>query len=404
MSRHGRARGARPALDVVPDRRARARSAACEGRAVRLGGHVDRPRSRPLRPAARAACGRDDVVDAGPSGPRRRDGAFSVPFKAAVPAAFRVVGGGLTTPETSLAVAPAVALKVAADYSGLAGTIKPKLPGTSVQIQQADEATGGWSTLARTTASTLGTVRRAVRRHARDLPRPRRRGPRLGGCGVAESRRRLIRAAAVAAAGALLWAAHAHAARFAVGVDPRPRCRAPPGSWPSSGRWTAASRRSACWSSSSPRARGVRRIDGVRWVEWLGSHRRLAFTPTDPLVAQAVVPPAGSRVRLLAGARPCCPPVKVAVDRLGHRRDAPRPREPDPPRAHLRRRLGRGLGRARDVRRRRDRRRDEQLRGHRRHRRSRRNCSSRRSYAPTARSRSRPRRRRSAGPRTRAPA
>ncbi len=83
-------------------------------------------------------------------------GALSVPFKAAVPAAFRVVGGGLTTPETSLLVAPAVSLKVAADYSGLAGTIKPKLPGTSVQIQQASESTGGWSTLARTTTSSSG--------------------------------------------------------------------------------------------------------------------------------------------------------------------------------------------------------------------------------------------------------
>jgi SpoIID/LytB domain protein len=93
-----------------------------------------------------------------PVRPLRADptGALSIPFNASVPADFRVVGGGLTTPETSLAVAPVVALKVAADYSGVAGTIKPKLPGTSVQVQQADESTGGWSTLARTTASSSG--------------------------------------------------------------------------------------------------------------------------------------------------------------------------------------------------------------------------------------------------------
>jgi subtilisin family serine protease len=37
----------------------------------------------------------------------------------------------------------------------------------------------------------------------------------------------------------------------------------------------------------SSSVRGVKRIRGVRWVEWLGSHRRrVAFTPTDPLAAK----------------------------------------------------------------------------------------------------------------------
>jgi stage II sporulation protein D len=92
-----------------------------------------------------------------PARPVRADatGAFSIPFKAAAPADFRLVGSGLTTPDTSLAVAPAVALKVAADYSSLTGTLRPKLPGTPVQIQQVD-ASGRWSILARTTASTTG--------------------------------------------------------------------------------------------------------------------------------------------------------------------------------------------------------------------------------------------------------
>ncbi len=101
---------------------------------------------RPADPTARASV-RAVRADA--------TGAFSLPFKAASPASFRLLGGGLTSPETSLAVAPVVGLKVAADYSGLTGTIRPKLPGTSVQIQQA-KASGGWSALARTTVASSG--------------------------------------------------------------------------------------------------------------------------------------------------------------------------------------------------------------------------------------------------------
>jgi hypothetical protein len=101
---------------------------------------------RPADPTARASV-RAVRADA--------TGAFSLPFKAAGPAVFRLLGGGLTSPATSLAVAPVVGLKVAADYSGLTGTIRPKLPGTSVQIQQA-KAGGGWSALARTTVASSG--------------------------------------------------------------------------------------------------------------------------------------------------------------------------------------------------------------------------------------------------------
>ena len=95
----------------------------------------------------------------------------------------------------------------------------------------------------------------------------------------------MIRAAAIAAAGALLWAGHAHAARFAVGVDPAslPRAAEQLGEFGTVDRGLAPL---DVLVVSSPHARGLRRIAGVRWVEWLGTHRRLAFTPTDPLVAK----------------------------------------------------------------------------------------------------------------------
>jgi len=80
----------------------------------------------------------------------------------------------------------------------------------------------------------------------------------------------LIRAAAIAAAGALLWAGHAHAARFAVGVDPAslPRAAEQLGEFGTVDRGLAPL---DVLVVSSPHARGLRRIAGVRWVEWLGT-------------------------------------------------------------------------------------------------------------------------------------
>jgi hypothetical protein len=91
----------------------------------------------------------------------------------------------------------------------------------------------------------------------------------------------VIRFAAVAAV-ALAVAAPAAGARFAVGVDegvPLARVAAQ--------LRGAVSYRLAPLHAlvvDAPSARGFGRVRGVRYVEWLGTHRRrLAFTPNDPL-------------------------------------------------------------------------------------------------------------------------
>ena len=97
----------------------------------------------------------------------------------------------------------------------------------------------------------------------------------------------MIRAAAFLAAAALLAPAHAMAARFAVGVDPGasvPRVAADLKTYGHVSRDLARMRVLVVDGSS---VRGVKRIGGVRWVEWLGSRRRsVAFTPTDPLASK----------------------------------------------------------------------------------------------------------------------
>jgi hypothetical protein len=94
----------------------------------------------------------------------------------------------------------------------------------------------------------------------------------------------LIRTAAVAAL-ALVFVAPAHAARFAVGVDrgvPLARVAA---QLPGKASYGLAPLHALVVEARS--VRGVRRIDGVRYVEWLGTRRRtLAFTPTDPLASR----------------------------------------------------------------------------------------------------------------------
>ena len=83
--------------------------------------------------------------------------------------------------------------------------------------------------------------------------------------------------------------------------------------------------------------RGVKRIHGVRWAEWLGSrNRRVAFTPDRPARVAAVVPRSRSRLRLLAGRAD--PAAGEGGDRrLGNRRHAPGPCGPDRRRAYVRR-------------------------------------------------------------------
>jgi subtilisin family serine protease len=122
----------------------------------------------------------------------------------------------------------------------------------------------------------------------------------------------VVAAAAVAAA---LLAGRAEAARFAVGVDPA-----------SASRVAAKLRTRGTVSRSLARldvlvldargkhgARGLRRIGGVQWVEWLGSRsRRLSFVPTDPLASKQWYL-AQDRAFDFWSSPPVLPPVKVAI-------------------------------------------------------------------------------------------
>jgi subtilisin family serine protease len=99
--------------------------------------------------------------------------------------------------------------------------------------------------------------------------------------------RRIVVALSVAAAAALLGAGPAGAARFAVGVDPSVPLSVVTTQLRELGPVTRSLARLHVLIVESPSVRGVKRIRGVRWVEWLGSRRRrVAFTPTDPLAAK----------------------------------------------------------------------------------------------------------------------
>jgi subtilisin family serine protease len=97
----------------------------------------------------------------------------------------------------------------------------------------------------------------------------------------------VIRAATIVAAAALMGPAHAGAARFAVGVDSAaslPRVAAHLRAY---GHVSRDLVRLHVLVVGGTSMRGARRIQGVRWVEWLGSRRRrVAFTPTDPLASK----------------------------------------------------------------------------------------------------------------------
>jgi hypothetical protein len=95
----------------------------------------------------------------------------------------------------------------------------------------------------------------------------------------------VIRATTVAAAVALVFAGHAGAARFAIGVDHSVPLQRVAAHLPGHVSFRLAALHTLV--VDAPHVRGVKRIPGVRWVEWLGSRRRkLAFTPTDPLAAK----------------------------------------------------------------------------------------------------------------------
>lgn len=95
-------------------------------------------------------------------------------------------------------------------------------------------------------------------------------------------------AAVVAAAAAVLVASGtARAARFAVGIDPTASVPHVSARLAAYGGVSRDLTRLHVLVVDGRTVRGVKRIDGVRWVEWLGSRkRRLAFTPNDALAAK----------------------------------------------------------------------------------------------------------------------
>jgi hypothetical protein len=97
----------------------------------------------------------------------------------------------------------------------------------------------------------------------------------------------VIRAATIVAAAALVVPGQAAAARFAVGVDPEASMPRVAKQLRVFGKVSRDLARLRVLVVDGPRIRGARHVDGVRWVEWLGSRkRRIAFTPTDPLASK----------------------------------------------------------------------------------------------------------------------
>jgi subtilisin family serine protease len=91
----------------------------------------------------------------------------------------------------------------------------------------------------------------------------------------------------VAAAAALVAPAHAGAARFAVGVDPAAPTQHVAKSLQAFGDVSRDLTSLHVLVVEGSTMRGVRRIHGVRWAEWLGArNRRVAFTPNDTLVSR----------------------------------------------------------------------------------------------------------------------
>jgi hypothetical protein len=121
----------------------------------------------------------------------------------------------------------------------------------------------------------------------------------------------VIRATAVAAFAALALAGQAGAARFAVGIDPSAPLQRVATQLPGRVSFDLAALHTLV--VEAPSVHGIKRIDGVRWVEWLGSRRRkLAFTPTDPLVSKQWYLQQDHAFDLWPDV-PVLPPVSVAI-------------------------------------------------------------------------------------------
>ena len=121
-------------------------------------------------------------------------------------------------------------------------------------------------------------------------------------------------AAFVAAAVAALAASGtAEAARFAVGVDPMSSLSRVADRLRAYGSVSRDLDRMHVLVVDGRSMRGARRVDGVRWVEWLGSRRRtVAFAPNDTLAAKQWYLQQDRAFDFWPEA-PLLPPVKVAV-------------------------------------------------------------------------------------------
>ena len=126
----------------------------------------------------------------------------------------------------------------------------------------------------------------------------------------------MIRAAVVAAAAAaaLALSGNAFAARFAVGVDPASSLPRVAERLHAYGSVSGDLRRLHVLVVDGTTVRGVKRIDGVRWVEWLGSrNRRVAFVPNDLLASKQWYLQQDRAFDFWPTEAPLLPPVKVAV-------------------------------------------------------------------------------------------
>jgi len=120
-------------------------------------------------------------------------------------------------------------------------------------------------------------------------------------------------AVVVAAAAALVASGTAGAARFAVGVDPTSSLSLVSARLSAYGTVSRDLTRLHVLVVDGRSVRGVKRIHGVRWVEWLGTRkRRLAFSPNDTLAAKQWYLQQ-DRAFDFWPELPLLPPVKVAV-------------------------------------------------------------------------------------------
>jgi subtilisin family serine protease len=123
----------------------------------------------------------------------------------------------------------------------------------------------------------------------------------------------LIRAAAAAVLAGLSLTAQANGARFAVGVERGASLQRVASELEWYGTVSYKLARLHALVLEAQTVRGAGRIEGVRYVEWLGSRRRrLAFTPTDPLASKQWYLQADHAFDIWPEP-PVLPPVKVAI-------------------------------------------------------------------------------------------